>query len=95
MRPDGEPALRPSPPSPTHRCPPPTARSSYPASRQRKDAEGLLQGVPGSVELLNARIIGTQPIVAFDWSPDKEGLAAMACLDQTLRVFIVTKLHKY
>ena len=54
-----------------------------------------MKGVMGRVELLNARIIGSQPVVAFDWSPDKEGLACMACLDQTVRVFIVTKLHKY
>lgn len=53
------------------------------------------KGVPGTVELLNARVVGTQPVVAFDWSPDKEGLAVMACLDQTVRVFIVTKLHKF
>lgn len=26
--------------------------------------------------------------------PDKEGLACAVCLDQTLRVFIVTKLNK-
>lgn len=69
--------------------------SKYPTSRTRKDADGALHGVAGSVELLNARIIGSQPIVAFDWSPDKEGLACMACLDQTIRVYIVTKLHKY
>ena len=37
----------------------------------------------------------TQPIVSFDWSPDKQGLCTLACLDQTLRVYIVTKLHKY
>ena len=47
------------------------------------------------VELLNAKIISTQPVVSFDWSPDKEGLACMACLDQSLRVMIVTKLHLY
>ena len=33
--------------------------------------------VPGSVELLNARIIGTQPVVSFDWSSDKEGKASL------------------
>jgi hypothetical protein len=39
-------------------------------------------------------IISTQPVVGFDWSPDMEGLAAAVCLDQTLRIFIVTKLNK-
>ena len=67
----------------------------YPAQRTVKDVNGIQMGVAGSVELLNAKIISTQPVVSFDWSPDKEGLACMACLDQTLRVMIVTKLHLY
>ena len=67
----------------------------YPAQRTVKDVNGIQMGVAGSVELLNAKIISTQPVVSFDWSPDKEGLACMACLDQTLRLMIVTKLHLY
>ena len=70
-------------------------RYKYPDRRTVKDSEGRLKGVVGSVELLNARIVGTQPIVSFDWSPDKEGLSVCCCLDQTVRVFLVTKLHKY
>lgn len=54
-----------------------------------------MQGVVGSVELLNARVLAPQPFVSFDWCAEKEGLAAATCLDQTLRVFIVTKLNKY
>lgn len=69
--------------------------SSYPGQRQIKDVEGGLRGVIGSVELLNSRVYSTQPIVSFDWSSDKEGLACAAILDQTIRVFIVTKLNKY
>jgi hypothetical protein len=68
---------------------------SYPAVRSRDDTEGRAIGVPGTVELLNSRVITTQPIVSFDWSPDKEGLCCMSCLDQTCRVYIVTKLSKY
>ena len=68
---------------------------NYPASRQAKDGEGRPKGVPGTVELLNSKVISTQPVVSFDWSPDKDGLACLACLDQTLRVYIVTKLHLY
>ena len=49
----------------------------------------------GNVELLNSKVISTQPIVSFDWSPDKDGLCVLSCLDQTVRVFIVTKLNKY
>jgi hypothetical protein len=41
------------------------------------------------------RVLSSQPIVSLDWSPDKEGLCVLSCLDQTLRVFIVTKLNKY
>jgi hypothetical protein len=52
-------------------------------------------GVVGSVELLNSKVISSQPIVNLDWSPDREGLCVLSCLDQTLRCFIVTKLNKY
>lgn len=52
-------------------------------------------GVPGKVELLNSRVISSQPIVSFDWSPDREGLCCLSCLDQTVRVYIVTKLGKF
>ena len=65
-----------------------------PRGRQDRDADGRPRGVAGKVELVNARILSTQPFVGFDWSPDKEGLACAVCLDQTLRVFIVTKLNK-
>ena len=68
----------------------------HPISRTGKHAEdGAPVGVMGNVELLNSRIISTQPIVSFDWSPDKDGLAVMAALDQTVRVQLVTKLDKY
>lgn len=52
-------------------------------------------GVLGNVELLNSKVISSQPIVSMDWSPDKEGLCVLSCLDQTLRCYIVTKLNKY
>lgn len=68
---------------------------SYPANRVEKDSEGNMRGVLGGLELLNSRVISTQPIVSFDWSPDKEGLCCFAALDQQIRVYIVTKLHKY
>lgn len=69
-------------------------RYHYPNKRSDRDSEGRPMGIMGKIELVNARIVSTQPIVGFDWSPDKEGLAAAVCLDQTLRVFIVTKLNK-
>lgn len=45
-------------------------------------------GVAGTCELLNQRDVSTQPIIAFDWHPDKEGLAVMGSLDQTVKVAI-------
>lgn len=70
-------------------------RYIYPASRSSSDESGGIHGVPGSVELLNSRVVTSQPIVGFDWHPEKMGLAAMCALDQTARVTIVTKLDKY
>jgi WD40 repeat protein len=67
----------------------------YPPQRSKKDAEGRAKGVPGTVELLNSKVISSQPIVSLDFSPDKEGLTALACLDQTVRVLIITKLNLY
>ena len=67
----------------------------YPSSRTTKDPEGRLEGVTGKVELLNSKVLSTQPIVSVDWSPDREGLCALACLDQTMRIYIVSKTHKY
>ena len=63
----------------------------YPPKRQMQGKDDSPVGVPGTVELLNSRVISTQPIVSFDWSPDKEGLAVLACLDQTLRVYICAR----
>ncbi len=67
----------------------------YPDQRAMKDEDGRAKGVAGSVELLNARVLSSQPFVGFDWSPDKEGLACAVALDQTARVYRVTKLHKH
>lgn len=58
----------------------------YPTSRTKTAKDNHPCGVAGSVELLNSRVISTQPIISFDWSPDREGLCTLACLDQTLRV---------
>jgi WD40 repeat protein len=55
----------------------------------------LPMGVAGSCELLNSRILSTQPINSFDWSPDKQGLCVMTSFDQTLRVQMITKLEKH
>lgn len=67
----------------------------YPLSRTTQDVEGRLEGVPGTVELLNSKVLSPQPIVSMDWSPDREGLCVLSCLDQTIRVYIISKTHKY
>lgn len=54
-----------------------------------------MRGVAGRCELLNARMVSTQPVIAWDWSPTREGLACAACLDQTVRVYTVTKLERH
>ncbi len=71
-------------------------RYRYPAKRAGADAgTGVARGVPGTLELLNAKLVSTQPLVAWDWCACREGLAAAACLDQTVRVFLVTKLERH
>ncbi len=64
----------------------------YPSKRYKVHPDGHQMGVLGKVNLLNSRVISTQPIASFDWSPDKDGLCVLSCLDQTLRVYIVTRL---
>ena len=77
--------------SPAKRLPASVAVGAGPAAKG-KDEQPV--GVAGTCELLNSRVISTQPIVSFDWSPDREGLCVLSCLDQTLRVYICTKLNK-
>lgn len=67
----------------------------YPKSRTSTSKDNVPIGVAGTVELLNSKVISSQPIISMDWSSDKEGLCALACLDQTIRCYIVTKLNKY
>ena len=80
----------------------PTASSSKGAAdtrffsyghRTTKMADGSLCGVAGTVEELSDAYLSSQPICAFDWSPDRLGLFCCAALDQCLRVGIVTRLQ--
>lgn len=48
-------------------------------------------GVVGSTQLVCDRALSSQPLAAFDWSPDKAGLWVAAALDQCLRVGIVSR----
>mmetsp|Transcript_20113 Transcript_20113/g.53688 ORF Transcript_20113/g.53688 Transcript_20113/m.53688 type:complete len:357 (-) Transcript_20113:182-1252(-) len=68
---------------------------SYPEERVIKDKEGIERGVPGTMEMLNQTDLSTQPVISFDWHMNKTGLCVFACLDQTCRIAICTKLHLY
>lgn len=52
-----------------------------------------MRGVPGTVEELAEAAMSSQPICAFDWSPDRLGLFCCAALDQCLRTGIVTRMQ--
>jgi len=67
---------------------------SYPTQRHIKERDGHDKGVLGTVEQLQKKTFSTQPIASFDWNADKEGLAVMGVLDQTVRVLVTTKLNK-
>ncbi|XP_065076828.1 dynein axonemal assembly factor 10 [Ochlerotatus camptorhynchus] len=65
----------------------------YPEKRTKTTASGEDQGVVGTLEMLNATTVSTQPVNAFDWSPDRQGLAVCGAFDQTVRVLVSTNLH--
>jgi hypothetical protein len=70
-----------------------TVYSSYPPERKRQDIETKLDiGIMGTIEQLSSADISTQPVLSFDWHADREGLCAMGCLDQSVKVGLVTKL---
>lgn len=68
---------------------------NYPETRVLKDENGLEKGVIGSIDKLNSKEITTQPIVSFDWHPDKLGLAGMVALDQSVKLYLFTRLNNY
>lgn len=69
---------------------------NYPAQRVMQDPETHeTRGVCGTVTVLNSRRVSDQPIVSFDWHPEKQGLCVMTALDQTVKVGIVTKLSNF
>ncbi|XP_012254834.1 dynein axonemal assembly factor 10 [Athalia rosae] len=67
----------------------------YPEKRVTTDADGIEQGVVGSVLLLQNSTLSSQPVSSLDWSTDKQGLAVCTAFDQCLRVIITTKLNMY
>lgn len=67
----------------------------YPDKRVKEDIDGYNQGVAGSLDMLQATSISSQPINSFDWSPDHIGLAVCGSFDQAVRILISTNLHLY
>ncbi|XP_055334847.1 dynein axonemal assembly factor 10-like isoform X2 [Paramacrobiotus metropolitanus] len=67
---------------------------NYPTNRTREDSEGKSIGVVGDIQLMQDLKLGSQPISALDWSPDKLGLAVTTGFDQCMRIVIVTKLNR-
>lgn len=67
----------------------------YPKKRENVTSDGVASGVAGTLNMLNATTVSTQPINSFDWSPDFQGLAVCGAFDQTVRVLITTKLNQY
>ncbi len=61
--------------------------------RFAKAGKGAKRGVAGTLERVAERSVSSQPLTAFDWSPDRLGLFCCTALDQTLRVGFVTKLQ--
>ncbi|XP_077299935.1 dynein axonemal assembly factor 10 [Arctopsyche grandis] len=68
---------------------------SYPDKRHKKDGDGEMCGVAGSLVRLQKMAISTQPVNSLDWCPDKLGLAVCTSFDQHLRIVITTKLKLY
>jgi len=68
---------------------------NYPNERVVKDDNGVDKGIIGNLEILNSKEITTQPIVSLDWHPDKLGLAGMAALDQSIKLYLFTRLNYY
>lgn len=71
----------------------PFVSSNYPEKRSMTQQDGTEVGVAGSLTLLQNIGLSSQPASAFDWSPDKAGLACTSAFDQTVRVLITTKLN--
>lgn len=67
----------------------------YPKKREETSSEGASQGIAGTLNMINATTISTQPVNSFDWNADFEGLAVCGAFDQTVRVLMTTKLNLY
>lgn len=67
----------------------------YPGKRSVPGCDGYEEGVTGTLHMLQASTVSSQPIHCLDWHPDKLGLAVCGAFDQTVRVLLTTKLNLY
>ncbi|XP_067647810.1 dynein axonemal assembly factor 10 [Eurosta solidaginis] len=65
----------------------------YPEKRRKPDADNIEMGLAGSLQMLHASTVSSQPVHSFDWHPDKMGLAVCGSFDQCVRVLVTTKLN--
>lgn len=70
-----------------------TIPSNYPDKRSKPGPDSQEMGVAGSLTMLRASTLSTQPVNSFDWNADMEGLAVCGAFDQTIRVLITTRLN--
>lgn len=67
----------------------------YPPKRMIESADGQKQGVAGTLQMLHAVSVSSQPINSFDWNSDCIGLAVCGSFDQTVRILVTTNLNLY
>jgi hypothetical protein len=61
--------------------------------RSVKGSDGNLEGVAGTLHLINEIGVADQPITSFNWNADHLGLGACTSFDQTFQVVGVTRLN--
>lgn len=67
----------------------------YPEKRIKVSSDGYDRGVSGTLQMLQATSISSQPINSFDWCSDRIGLAVCSSFDQAVRVLVTTNLNLY
>lgn len=67
----------------------------YPEKRMIETSDGQKQGVAGTLQMVHAASVSSQPVNSFDWSPDCIGLAVCGSFDQTVRILVTTNLNLY
>ena len=67
---------------------------TYPKQRRLQLNEKECIGNVGQTHLLVESKVSTQPINAFDWNKDKEGLALCSSFDSRIRLLFITGMNK-